>query len=129
MIEAHRLARDLDPLSGEESEEQILHALGRILAERFVQNPGVVGVEVEGELLLLAQAGKLFTRDAIDDVLDRLHIGGVIFPCGISHSAARDIFGEQSVVSADPFRRTVRATDRSGPKKKRSDDHSAQASR
>ena len=51
MIEAHRFARDLDPLAGEKGEEQILDALGRIFAERFVQDPGVVGVEVKGELL------------------------------------------------------------------------------
>ncbi len=52
MVETHLFARDFDPLAGEKSEEQILHALGRIFAERFVQDPGVIGVKVKRELLV-----------------------------------------------------------------------------
>src|SRR6476659_2826738 len=41
-IKTHLFAGDLDPRTGEKGEEQILNALGRILGERFMQNPGVV---------------------------------------------------------------------------------------
>ena len=81
----------------------VLHAFGRIFSERFVQNPGVVGVDVKSELLLFAHRGDVFLRDAVDHGLDRLNIGRVAFPFGILHSAGGDVFAEEPIISLGPI--------------------------
>ena len=96
------LSRHREPPAGEESEERVLHALGRIFRERFVQDPRVVSIDVKRELLLFFQSRDILFRDRIDDGLERLHIGGVAFPLGVFYAAGRDVFAEQPVVSVHP---------------------------
>src|SRR5205085_12176256 len=54
-VETHLLAGDRDAFAGKESEERVLHAFRRIFAERFMQDPGVIRVDVKSELLLFPQ--------------------------------------------------------------------------
>ena len=96
------LSRVCEPSPGEDSGERVLHALGRIFRERFVQNPGVVSIDVKRELLPFFQSRDILFRDRIDDGLERLHIGGVAFPLGVFYAAGRDVFAEQPVVSVHP---------------------------
>ena len=126
MIEAHLFARHLDPLTGEKGKEKILHAFGWILAERFVEDPCVVGIDVKSELLAFAQAGSVFLRDAINNLLDGFHVGGINLPGGVLDTVVGDVFAEQSAVSLDPFRRLLCVRNGDGRKQEREKANPAQ---
>ena len=101
-VEAGLLPRHLDSFGGKESKECVLHALGRIFSERFVQNPSVIGVDVKRKLLPLIQPRYALLRDSIHHGLDCLHVGRVIFPVGILHSTRGDVFPEESIIGFHP---------------------------
>ena len=99
MIEAHLLTGDFNALAGEEGEEHVLDAFCRILPERFVQDPRIIGVDVSCQRFLLIRAGYFFVRNRVHHALERFHISGVALPSGIVDSRSSDIFGEEPVVS------------------------------
>src|SRR5688572_4846792 len=102
MVETHLFARDRDPFAGEKGKERILHAFGRILRERFMKDPRIVGVEMEGQLFLRLRPGRGLRRDSRHNGVERLDIVSVRFPCGVSDAGRGDIFLKQTRVFVLP---------------------------
>src|SRR5678815_344169 len=107
LIKAGLLAGDFDAFGDKEEEECILHAFGGILFERFVQDPRVISVNVESELLIPAYRFWSRRSDRIDNFLKFLEIGPVTFPSGIFHTGWSHIFFEQTIVTLNPALRCL----------------------
>ena len=107
-VETGLLPRDLDPLRRKEREESVLHALGRIFFERFMQNPGVIPVDVKSELLIATHRAGIGRGDSVHDTLKILHVCRVAFPGRVPYAARCNIFFQEPIVSVG---KRVRGTD------------------
>ena len=105
-METRCLASDLNTLgskkTGSTDETTAPWAVRRVVLENFVENPGIVGVEVIGQLTVARFFGDVFNSDPFQD---RVHFSAINFrlmPCVILDPSLGDVFLEEFVVVAFP---------------------------